>query len=129
MNLKKLASVASLVLAVAGSQASADTSGRWEQWLNSYYQHPQPEKVLQAAYGLDREGYFEQSGSTATAIGFFSAVFAANPDKVDYWFANFRDLPVSEQRVMASALWYSGNPKGEQRLLTLAKSADAESRQ
>jgi hypothetical protein len=129
MNLKKLATVASIVLAFAGSQASAETAGRWEQWLNTYYQHPQPEKVVQAAYGLNREGYFDQAGSVPTAIGFFSTVFAANPDKVDGWFANFRELPVSEQRVMASALWYSGNPKGEQKLVALARSAAPESRQ
>src|SRR3954469_17120504 len=129
MNLKKLASVVSVMLALAGSQASAETAGRWEQWLNSYYQHPQPEKVVQAAYGLTHEGYFDQAGSVATAIGFFSTVFAANPDKVDSWFANFRELPISEQRMMASALWYSGNPKGESKLLALARSAAPDSRQ
>jgi hypothetical protein len=129
MNLKKLASVASIVLAFASSHASAENAGRWEQWLNSYYQHPQPEKVVQAAYGLDREGYFQQPGATATAIGFFSTVFAAHPEKVDGWFANFRNLPVSEQRIMASALWYSGNAKGEQKLVTLARSASPETRQ
>jgi len=127
MNLKKFACLAGVLLAFAGSQASAEM-GRWEQWLNSYYQHPQPEKVVNAAYGLDREGYFDQAGAIPTAIGFFATVFAANPDKVDTWFAEFRQLPSYEQRVMASALWYSGNPKGEQKLLALAHTSTTESR-
>src|SRR3954465_5660981 len=70
MNLKKLA-FAGLMLAFAGFQtASAENAGRWEQWLNSYYQHPQPSKVVQAAFGLSQEDYYSQPGATATAIGF-----------------------------------------------------------
>jgi hypothetical protein len=128
MNLKKFATVAGLVLAFAGAQASAETAGRWEQWLNSYYQNPQPEKVVQAAYGLSREGYFSQQGATSTAIGFFSAVFAKNPDKVDSWFAKFRELPVADQRLLASALWYSGNARGYGELNKLAAKASPETR-
>lgn len=128
MNLKKVASLASLTLAFAGAQAFAETAGRWEQWLNAYYQKPQPEKVVQAAYGLSREGYFNQPGATSTAIGFFSAVFAQHPEKVDSWFANFRELPVAEQRLLASALWYSGNAKGYNQLNRLAAKASPETR-
>ncbi|HEY0943686.1 MAG TPA: hypothetical protein VGD81_00405 [Opitutaceae bacterium] len=119
MNLKKLACVASLVLALS-SGAFAASSSRWEQWLNSYYQNPQPDLVVRATYGLSSDGYFEQPGAVPTAIGFYSQVFAANPERVDSWFANFRELPQSEQRLLASALWYAGNPKGEKLLRRLA---------
>jgi hypothetical protein len=129
MNLRKFACAASIVLAVASFQtASAETAGRWEQWLNTYYQHPQSEKIVQAAYGLSQEDYFSQPGGTATAIGFFATVFAQNPGKVDAWFNEFRHFPLSDQRVLASALWYSGNPKGEALLRQLSRDVDAENR-
>ena len=41
MNLKKIACVASLMLALSSGLFAASSS-RWEQWLNSYYQNPQP---------------------------------------------------------------------------------------
>lgn len=119
MNLKKIAFLASLVLVFAGSVSAASPS-RWEQWLNVYYQNPQPDQVVQAVYGLSDAGYFARSGSVATSIGFFSQVFAANPDRVDAWFARFSRLPQSEQRMMAGALWYAGNPKGERMLRDLS---------
>jgi hypothetical protein len=119
MNLKKIVSIASLALVIAGG-LSAASPGRWEQWLNSYYQNPQPDQVVQAVYGLSDAGYFERQGAVATSIGFFSQVFAANPDRVDGWFARFSSLPQSEQRLLAGALWYAGNPKGERLLRDLA---------
>lgn len=82
-----------------------------QTWLENYYQNPQPSKVVSSVYALSEDGYFETAGQPAIAIGFFSKVFAQNPNKVDQWFAEFRDLPLSERRLMAAALWQSGNEK------------------
>lgn len=127
MNLRKFSALAGLALAVASLTASAEPAGRWEQWLDHYYQHPQPEKIVEAAFGLSHEDYYSQPGSIPTAIGFFSTVFAQNPEKVDAWFAEFRHFSAGDQRLLASALWYAGNPKGAEILRRLASTASEDS--
>lgn len=126
MFLKKLASVATFAVALLGTASIASASA--EQWLNSYYQNPQPRDVVKSTFALSEEGYFAQDSNIATAIGFYSQVFAENPAQIDRWFAQFRDLPSSEQRLLASALWYSGNAKGEAMLRRLARDAAPETR-
>jgi hypothetical protein len=118
---------AALVLSFAGP-ATAAPARDWSQWLAHYYQHPQADQVVPAVFALSRGGYFEQAGQPATAIGFLSAVFAQNPDKVDDWMAAFRDLPVAHQRLVASALWYSGLPDSGEQLRALARRSNPELR-
>jgi len=115
--------VASLALVVSSNSVFAgqtNSSVNGDKWLNRYYQNPQPSALPNVVYELSREGYFESSGQPAQAIGFFSTVFAQNPAMIDQWFAQFKGLPVKDQRVLASALWYSGNKQGERRLLEMS---------
>ena len=106
-------------LALASSFAArADSSA--QAWLENYYKNPQPAHLVSRVYDLSAQGYFTGNGQPAIAIGFFAQVFAQNPAKVDQWFAEFRDLPISDQRLMASALWQSGNPAGRAELLRVS---------
>lgn len=116
---------AALALSAFAVPAAAEPARDQSQWLAHYYQAPQPEKVVTAVFALSREGYFEGAGQPATAIGFLSAVFAQNPDKVAAWMAAFRDLPVAHRRIVASALWYSGLPGGAEELRAMARNSDA----
>lgn len=93
-------------------------------WVNQYYKNPQPEKLVQRAYILSDMGYFEQEGQPAQAVGFFAAIFAQHPEKVDGWIANLRGLPVKHQRLMAAAAWLAGQPRGASRLQELARGTD-----
>lgn len=108
MQLAKSLLVTGLVL-VSSLAARADSSA--QKWLENYYQNPQPAKVVSNVYALSDEGYFTTAGQPAIAIGFFAKVFAQNPAKIDQWFAEFRDLPISDRRLLAAALWQSGNEK------------------
>lgn len=94
-------------------------------WINQYYKHPQPELLVRRAYLLSQMGYFEQEGQPAQSIGFFAAVFAQNPEKVDGWIASLRGLPVKHQRLMAAAALLAGNPRGESRLRELTSASEA----
>jgi len=89
-------------------------------WVNQYYKNPQPDLLVKRAYILSDMGYFEQEGQPAQAIGFFAALFAQHPEKVDGWIASFRGLPVKHQRLMAAAAWLAGQPRGESRLRELS---------
>jgi hypothetical protein len=112
-----------LVLLFA-SPLSAASARDWSSWVSNYYQNPQPEKLVNAVYGLSRAGYFEEAGQPATAIGFLATVFAQNPDQVGQWATSFRDLPTSHQRLVAAALWYSGVPAGQDYVRAQVRSAD-----
>ncbi|HRE04490.1 MAG TPA: hypothetical protein PKX00_02705 [Opitutaceae bacterium] len=127
MKLPRLLLAASLALAATGS-ALAGNASRAQTWLASYYQDPQPAQLPKAVHGLSREGYFEGDGQPAQAIGFFSTVFASNSGLVDYWFSQFRTLPVRHQRVLASALWYAGDPRGESMLREMSINSSPEVR-
>lgn len=118
--MKSLKTVVTAGLALAFSVAAHATNSS-QAWLENYYKNPQPAQLVPHVYELSREGYFTTSGQPAIAIGFFAAVFAQNPAKVDQWFAQFRDLPVADQRLLASALWQSGNEKGREQLLRLSR--------
>ena len=118
MKFLKTVVTAGLVLA---SSVAAHATNSAQAWLENYYKNPQPAQLVPHVYELSRDGYFTTAGQPAIAIGFFAAVFAQNPAKVDQWFAQFRDLPVADQRLLASALWQSGNEKGREQLLRLSR--------
>jgi hypothetical protein len=119
----------SLALVLAQAVPAVAAANRdWAQWVSHYYEAPQPDLVVPAVFALSREGYFEQAGQPATAIGFLSTVFAQNPDKVAGWMRSFRDLPVAHQRLAAAALWYSGLPGSDRELRMLARQSSPELR-
>ncbi len=92
--------------------ASADQSEAL-QWVYSYYKNPRPAEFARNVHLLSSTGFFEEAGQPAQAIGFFSQVFAQNADRIDYWMNQIKDLPEKHQRVLVSALWLSGSPRGE----------------
>jgi hypothetical protein len=109
-------------LALASALASRADSPA-QAWLETYYQHPQPAGLPSAVRSLSREGYFEQSGHTAVAIGFFATVFAQNPEKIDGWLLELNGLPLAHHRLIAAALWQAGNPLGADMLRNLGQAS------
>src|SRR5258708_37554326 len=51
-------------------------------------------------------------GQTPTAIWFFASVFAANPERVNYWLRVTADLPERHRRVLVAAAWQAGSARG-----------------
>ncbi len=109
----------------AVSFVSAHAGSSAQSWLENYYQQPAPERFTSAVFELSRSGYFEEPGRVPLAIGFLASVFAQHPDRADEWMSVSRVLPVSHQRILASALWYSGSEKGATHLRALARNASA----
>jgi hypothetical protein len=117
------ASFAALAALRADESVSA-SSNRGQQWLSRYYQNPRPNDFLPAVYSLSQNGYFESAGQPATAIGFFSTVFAQNPQHVNSWLARASDLPLEHRRILAAAAWKAGHPAGARQLRELSANAD-----
>jgi hypothetical protein len=114
------------LLLVSPVQAARNASAG--EWVDHYYQNPQPEQFVSGIYGLSRNGYFEQPGHVPLAIGFIAGVFRQNPESIDQWVMSFRGLPTAHQRLIASALWYSGSPKGAEYLRAYARVVGPEMR-
>ena len=91
-----------------------------EAWLETYYVNPQPGQLADSFWALSRECYFDRPGNIPVAVGFFSAVFAQNPDRVEGWLADLKGLPLRHQRLLAAALWQAGHPHGAELMRKLA---------
>ncbi len=88
------------------------SSTRAEKWITHYYENPRPDDLLASVHQLSNAGFFEQAGNTAMAIGFFSEVFASNPQRVRQWLDLTADLPEAHRRILAAAAWQAGHPRG-----------------
>lgn len=117
--LAALAVVHPRVSAQPDASAKSDVSA--EHWLNSYYRHPRPERFVPAMFELSREGWFDEPGRVPVAIGFVASLFQQNPEQVDGWLRHCRALPPAHQRLIISALWYSGHAKGPVYLAAYAR--------
>jgi hypothetical protein len=109
---------------VASAQIAAFSDGPGQKWLAHYYENPRPAALPLAVHQLSREGYFEGVGNTATAIGFFATVFSQNPQEINYWLHETADLPEAHRRVLVSAAWMAGSPRGSELLRTMSESTD-----
>ncbi len=113
--LNRLLAAGSLLAALsslASAQVSAVANGPGQNWLTHYYENPRPDALPLAAHQLSREGYFDSVGQPAVAIGFFAAVFSQHPQDVNYWLHETADLPDAHRRVLVSAAWLAGSPRG-----------------
>lgn len=123
-----LGTSAALVLLSFARPAYAAPARSAGEWLNHYYENPQPDQFVPAIYELSRNGYFEQPGHVSQAIGFIAGVFSRNPEQIDQWVVNLGGLPAPHQRLIAAALWYSGSPKGAEYLRAYSRVVNRELR-
>jgi hypothetical protein len=130
--LRILLAAGSTLVALSRAQAleNAPTSAQasW-QWVANYYQNPRPDDLLQAVHSLSRSGYFESLGQPAIAIGFFTTVFAQNPQRVNQWLSQSASLPEAHRRILAAAAWKSGSFTGARMMRDMAEFEDASLRQ
>ena len=52
--------------------------------MHAYYLHPQPDRIAEVIDALSSTGFVKPTNESV-AIGFFSEVFAANPNRVPEW--------------------------------------------
>lgn len=108
-----------LVLTTLAFESSAridDDLRAAETWMENYHQRPDPDQFVTAIYAFSRSEYFAVPENVRVGIGFFASVFRQNPDYIDYWMTYGRLLPERERRLMISALWCAGHPKGQEYL-------------
>ena len=124
--LRRGAIVAALALLAVSASATTVSTFRGRAWMNHYYENPDPERFVASIFELSRNRYFNLPGHTTMGVGFFASLFRQNPERVDEWLLYCRPLPERERRLIISALWYAGYPKGEAYLQLYADTATEE---
>ena len=124
MKLLRILFAAGASLAALSALHATDTSHRAWQWASHYYQNPRPDDLVTNVYSLSSSGYFESVGQPAVAIGFFSSIFAQNPQNVNYWLKESAGLPEAHRRVLVAAAWMAGHPTGARMLREMSANED-----
>src|SRR3954468_20975787 len=106
-----------LVVVTSAARAELSAAG----WLETYYLNPEPAELPRNIRQLSRDGYFEQPGHVALAIGFIGSIFAAHPAEVDGWLLQLNGLPLRHQKLIVAALWQAGHPLGAELLPLLGQ--------
>jgi hypothetical protein len=91
MSMRVIQAVAILLVAATGSCVTAQNSselktpGDVSGFMQSYYLHPQPDRVGAVIAALSVSGILKSPNSASPLIGFFSEIFAANPNRLPEW--------------------------------------------
>ena len=115
-----------VIVISCAATSGANTPYPASEWLEHYYENPQPDKFVSSIFELSRNGYFELPGHTVMAMGFIATLFKENPNRVDEWLLYCRSLPAGHKRLVISALWCSGHPKGPEYIQFYAESVVGE---
>jgi hypothetical protein len=119
LSLPLLRGLVVLAVSVGATQSSANTPSLTpvgQYWLEHYYENNDPERFVSSLYELSRNDYFAVPGNVVVGMGFLASVFRQHPDYIDEWMRYSRLLPERERRLIISALWTAGHPKGDQYL-------------
>lgn len=98
-----------VVLAAMASMAFADG----DDWVQHYYQHPSPERVVTEVRRWSVTGALSDGRSSAPLAVFLARVMAANPGRVDAWLAAFSDLRGVDRDALMLAAGLSRTPAAE----------------
>ncbi len=109
----------------AAAIAPASTSGSFQnkdevqRWIETYYQNPEPHRVLDAFRTLVRENAFATGNKDFNwnMVGFFWACMRENAASMAEWCATIGDLEEPNKTWWWTAVWQSQTEAGNQALL------------
>jgi hypothetical protein len=102
--------VAILLVAATGSVVTAQNSlelktpGEVNGFMQSYYLHPQPDRIGALIDALPVSGILKSPSSAPPLIGFFSEIFAANANRLPEWQTHIAKQDDQTKAVLDQAL-------------------------
>ncbi|MBW3602091.1 MAG: hypothetical protein KY434_05260 [Actinobacteria bacterium] len=96
-----------------------------EEWMRSYWRHPDPEAVPEVIDRLHRAGVLGGSAGPAVAA-FLAQVARRDPARVAAWPLDDAQLDPGERLTLAQALWLADDEAARGHLDRLLDGADAE---
>jgi len=97
---------------------AAETSQKQpsDTWMQTYYQHPSPERFEAEIRNLQRAGVLANEKSFYPTAAFFGRLFAANNDKLQGWMSVIDSFPEGDRNVFIVALRWANTPATEELL-------------
>jgi hypothetical protein len=80
------------------------------KWINSYRQHPEPDRVPDAVKAMSAFGVTKDMDQAGIYIGFVAGTIGANPDRAEDLVAKMFPIPPEDQVLIIKAVAYSGLP-------------------
>ena len=77
--------VPALANIAAAQEHSLKTIHDVGEFMQTYYRQPRPELIASLIQALHSSGFVQRATNEPVVIGFFSEVFAANPDRLSQW--------------------------------------------
>ncbi|MDR3324315.1 MAG: hypothetical protein LBS89_08960 [Zoogloeaceae bacterium] len=113
-----------LVLSVTSVATPAAEGGfaapeEFGQWLVSYYQHPEPERLPEAVRYMAASGLLKNEARKPFLFGFLAGVLHDNPDKAAAWVAALAREESAAQEALIQGLWYADLPDSAPQALAL----------
>lgn len=93
-------------------------------WFEFYYQSPRPELTTDILRAMHKIDYLAHTDNTAPLIGFFSQIFAKNPEDIKIWLVEVSQFSPQEIRVFLLALHHAPLSDNSMLILPLALRAD-----
>lgn len=85
----------------------AQESEEEKEFLEFYYQNPQPDKIVEQIRDWSEEGVFANENARPALIGFLSQVIRQNRDRLGEWYLRLTGLSPEERQVFHTAMLYS----------------------
>jgi hypothetical protein len=73
-------------------------------FMKAYYLHPQPNRIGDVIDALDPTGFLKRPTTANVVIGFFSEIFAANPNRLPEWQSHIAKQDDQTRRTLEQAL-------------------------
>ena len=111
-----------VVLGVSTLARAADKSEKPDDsWMQTYYQHPQPERFEAEVKKMQAAGSLQMESALPPTAAFFSRLFqAAAPAQLARGLKFIQSLPAEDQRVFLVALRWADTPATQDALRSMA---------
>jgi len=96
---------------VSGAEPDFRTKEALRRWMNTYRDHPSPERVPQAVKSMARLGLLTNPEQSGVYIGFVAGVLADNQTRAEQMIERMYPLAPASQIIIIKAIAFSGLPE------------------
>ena len=101
-----------VTLACLAAAAAGATTADDEQWMMTYYQHPQPDQMPARVRDLAATGALADPQHSESLAVFVGTVMAAQPATIGAWMQAWEALPAADLNTLKRAVWRSRTEAG-----------------
>lgn len=86
-------------------------------WLESYYEHPSPERFVSQMKEWSADGTLDNDGAKPALIAFISQLLRQNREELGAWYAALEGLPPKQLQILHTAMLFARINEADEILL------------